>query len=417
MKKFIKFFILLLLANAIILTSCHKVEPAPALDLLAMTAGGVELAGATPATGVSIDVPIKAIFNAPVTEATVTVDNIILTAKGITDSDVALDFTVSGDTIIIVPVSGSLLRGMKYSLALSNLSSGIGDPYELTISFTTEGIGLSTCPQYEKQVLYVPFDNGIEDVTGNATTGYANVADTTDRFGNKNAAIKFAGAETAGEGDIIELEGTNLISPSITISVWIKADLADYPDGGNRPVFGLDVQKGYALELQANLEYIKYFTNHVVNPDPMNHIFAVDWADGTLDQSYIVDDVDYTSNGGKVADLMADKWSQFVLTFDASTSTKRIYINNTKIFEKVTYDDTEWNLVDMAIDTTIDESLRDGDKLALGCFCSRECSIESWANYSSAANTFVGLMDDLRIWNVALAPSEVSTLYNSEKPE
>jgi len=417
MKKSINLFSLFFLASAIILTSCHKEEPAPALDLLTMTAGGVELAGATPATGVSIDVPIKAVFNASVTEATVTSDNIILTAKGITDNDVALDFTVSGDTIIIVPVSGSLLRGMKYSLSLSNLSSGSGDPYELTITFTTEGIGLSTCPQYDQQILYIPFDNGVTDVTGNATTGYEKVADTTDRFGNENAAASFRGAAAAGEGDIVEIEGTDLISPSMTISVWIKANLADYPAEGNRPVIGLDVEKGYALEIQENLGFIKYFTNHVVNPDPMNHIFAVNWADGAIDDGYVVDDVDYTNSGGKVADLMADKWSHFVLTFDASTSTKRIYINSTKIYEKVTFDDTEWNLVDMAIDNTIDESLRDGDKLALGYFCSRGCSIESWANYNNATNTFLGLMDDLRIWNVALAPSEVATLYNSEKSE
>lgn len=421
MKKSMKFFCLLFLAHALFYVSCSKKETTPSLDLISMSAGNIEIDGVTPASNVGINEPIKAVFNTPVTKTSATADNIKLTAKGITDSDVNLNITVSGDTVIIMPSSGNLIRGMKYSLSLSNLSSGSGDPYQLTITFSTEGIGISTCPQYDKQVLYLQFDGNITDLTGNATKNFEQVAYTKDRFGNDNAAADFRGASAAGKGDIVELTGDKFISPSMTISFWIKVNVADLANS-NASVFGLDVERGYALELEQNLQFMKYFTDHIVNPDPKGHQTGVQWADGSWDGGYVTDAGDFTQSGGQLPGLMgSNQWDQIVMTFDASTRTKRIYVNGTKIFEVViSADDPEWALSDMAIATSQDgnpiSGERDGDKLALGYFCSRGNGFEGWADYASATNTFKGQMDDFRIWTVALAPSEVTTLYNSEKP-
>jgi len=55
------------------------------------------------------------------------------------------------------------------------------------------------------------------------------------------------------------------------------------------------------------------------------------------------------------------------------------------------------------------------NKLALGYFASRDNTNPDWAKYPNAASTFKGYMDDLRLFNVALSASEVSSLYTAEK--
>jgi hypothetical protein len=176
---------------------------------------------------------------------------------------------------------------------------------------------------------------------------------------------------------------------------------------GNKPLLGLAANNGYFIEIgdgETNPNWLKLTTNHTVNPDPQNHVFATSWGDFST-----------TTDEKPVSDLTKTGWHHLVLTNDASTYMKTTYFDGVKIKELHQLDETnnEWNLKDMLLNSTLTGV--DG-KLALGYFASKANTNPDWALYSTATSTFKGQMDDLRIFNKALSASEVTTLYTAEKP-
>ncbi len=57
------------------------------------------------------------------------------------------------------------------------------------------------------QVLYIPFNGTVADITGNATVTSQQLSFVTDRFGVLSYAGYFNGATAGGTGDVVEISG------------------------------------------------------------------------------------------------------------------------------------------------------------------------------------------------------------------
>lgn len=410
--KFLFSRLLAMMFVAVVIVSCDDDDGGPAqeppkpFELASALVGAKDLNGATFATDVAISDNITLVFTDSVDAATATSTNIILTQG---ENEVETSITVVGLTITIDPVE-DLVSGTKYEF---EVTSGVTSKREvafegLSTSFTTTGIGIDTAPQTAAQTLYVQFNGDIVDVLGNATVEFEQVEFTTDRYGNADGAVNFTGATEAGNGDLVELAGDQsiFINPSMSYSIWFKIDPANYVAPGNKPMFGLAAERGYFLEIgdgETAPGWLKFATNHIVEPDPMNHVQAVSWGDFGA-----------TDGGQPVTELMTDVWHHLVMTYNSDTYEKTIYLDGV-VIRKWTLLDTvgdEWNLKDITLNTGEGVDA----KLALGYFASRDHTATGWVNYATATSTFVGAMDDLRIWNDALTTTEVTALYNSEKP-
>lgn len=417
MKKLLSMLILMGFAISIVsLSGCKKDEDDSIADfnLTSLKCGNLDLDGATSATDVPVDQPIIAVFSTNISEASV--EEAVALSRGTNGKPYT--YTVDGKTLTI-NATGGLLSGASYVLDLANtLKSTEGASYAgISVSFLTMGVGIDTPPQKEFQTMYVQFNGGVSDLIGMATTNFEQVSYTTDRFGNANGAASFAGAASAGTGDIIELSGDDLISPSMTISTWFKTNSADYT--GSRVMFGLATERGYFMELGGDaIAWMKLATSHKIDPDPNNHYFGTAWTDPNGDGG-VGGQVLYDYEGS-ISDLVVDKWTHLVMTFDASTSVKTIFIDGVKIMQvDLNLDTEEWYLADLGYANKMDGT---GDAvdgidpvLSLGYLCSRANTATSWSNYATAENTYKGELDDFRLFNKALTESEVLTLYNLEK--
>ena len=386
------------------LVAC-KEDEAPELTVQTMTAGSADLNGSTSATNVATNSPIVVTFSTDVDASTATDANISL-IRTFDNSQVTKTMVVSANTVTITPTA-NFNEGDQYKVSITNglKSTGGKSLTALDRTFGTVGIGLGTAPQSSTQTLYVQFNGTIVDLTGNATKASEKVAFTNDRFGKANGAAQFRGATTAGSGDLVELSGTKFISPSMTLSVWFYINQTDYVAPGNKPMLGLAGNNGYFIEIgdgPTSPNWLKPATNHMVSPDPQNHVYATSWGDFST-----------TTAGGPVSALTTTGWHQLVFTYDNATYLKTTYFDGVKVKELNLLDavNNEWNLKDMKLNALAGV---DG-KLALGYFASKANTNPDWAIFANATNTFKGSMDDLRIFTKALSATEVTALYTAEK--
>ncbi len=274
-------------------------------------------------------------------------------------------------------------------------------------------------PQSSAQVLHLGLNGSANANVGTVAVESSNVTWTTDRHGNANSAAYFAGG-AAGAGQIIRYSGGNFVNPSTTISVWYKID--GTPWAGSKFLFGCAANLGYFLEMADNQGWCKFATSHALSPDPNNHNFGTAWTDPNGDgQTNETVTFDYLAGNGNptMAEVMGGSgWHQMVMTYDAVSGMKTIYVDNRKLMAvNLKGGSDEWKMSDLAIATMGDNDVANTGyitDLVLGYLAAPGTTNPDWANYSNATNTFVGAMDDFRIWNVALTESEVATLYDYE---
>ncbi len=429
MMKKVKLFLNVLLTMAFlslvtaVIVSCSDDDDPVDLTLATLTAGTYDLNGATSPTDVPVDAEITATFSDNIDAATATDANIVL-SREFDGSEVQKTIAVSGNTVTIIP-SADLFAGDQYNIAFNiGLQSTAGKPMSaVTRTFATPGIGIGTAPKSSSQVLYLQFNGTIEDATANTTTVSEQVGYTDDRFGNANSAANFRGATAAGNGDIVELSGDELINANTTFSVWFKIDAADYDDpNGSRTMFGLAALHGYFFEVgSGGVDWMKFPTNHkVAEAGTPDHNFGTAWTDFINGGSPVAGQLLYNYSGA-ISSLVADgEWHHMALTYDATTSLKTFFIDGVKIMQAdIDSNTTEWLLKEMALADKDDSNtaLTGIDaKLALGFGASKANTNPDWMNYSTATNTYKGAMDDFRMFDTALTESEVQALFNAEKP-
>lgn len=406
MKKSFLFIGMLAFAIIPLMTSCEK-DPG-ALKVVSVLSGTTDLAGVTAADDVDVDEDIVITFNKAVAE-TLVENAITLTAAS------EVDITIAVDGKVVTLSHGTFDPGTTYTLTIANSlkAEDDGEFEEFTISFKTYGKGIVTPPQSTHLVAYWLFDGNTDPYVGSFTTAYEKVSYTADREGFTSSALSFGGAETAGTGDLVEINyAAGLISPSMTVSLWFKVDIADFEN--SRLMFGLGVERGYFMELgSGGIDWMKFATSHKLDPDPSLHYYGTAWTDPNGDGS-IGGQTLYDYNGS-ISDMVGDgDWHQLIMTFDAATSIKTIYVDATMLMQvDLDLDATEWVLKGMEVNERDATGLV--KNLALGFGCSKTSTATGWMDYTTATNTYKGLMDDFRIFDIALTSTEVTTLYNAEK--
>ncbi|MDF1546822.1 MAG: Ig-like domain-containing protein [Bacteroidales bacterium] len=397
---------------AVIFTSCKKDDDPIQLTLVSATAGDVSINEAAPPTNVPVNAVIVATFSTNVDQLTATAANITLT-RGFDDADVQIGIAVAGKVVTITP-DEQLYGGASYTISFgAGLLSTDGLPLTtLSRAFTTIGTFVPS-----GQLAYFSFEDNANDMVGNhdpLPSGIIGITYVTSRKTEAGKAANFTGAT---DKSIIEIpNAADLINPSTTYSIWFKVATADFAGGGSRILFGLAVERGFFMEIAENFAWFKLATSHLVDPDPMNHIFGTAWTDpngdGNMDPPVLYD------YSGSISTLIADKWSHLVMTYDATTSIKTIFIDGSKVMQiDLNAETTEWYLTDFSIADHDGVGAITGidPVLTLGYFCSRANTATGWADYSTATNTFKGQIDDFRVFNKSLTEIEVGLLYNSEK--
>lgn len=372
----------------------------------------VDLNATTSGADVPLDAKIEIAFSKSIDASTATTGNINITAG----SDmVDADINTSGSTVTLTPKE-DLKRGTNYTL---NISNGVtaedgGKIAALTRTFKTAGRSEVDPPQAENLVAYWNLDGTADASVGGFETVFDQVSYDEDRFGFMGGAAKFGGATEPGNGDIIEIKADPaFMTPSRTISFWFKADGADYEDI-NRFVIGQAFEKGFFVETGGSLNWLKFATSHKLKDIDG---YATNWFDAINGGGADIEEggVLRYNFEGDVSEFLNNKWANVIMTYDATTGVKIAYINGVKMREEATQNSDEWPMIDMAINESGVEDIINTN-LTFGYAASRDNAATDWANYQTATNTFKGLLDDIRIFSVALSETEAKALYDAEKP-
>jgi hypothetical protein len=404
-----------LLASLVLIQSCGSDDDngPKNITLKSLTAGDLDLNAATSPNSVPLDAPIVAIFNTEVDEATATAANIKL-VRDYDDAEIELDIDVEDKTVTISPTE-DLGAGSLYILSVNNLKSDGGKTLSaLERNFTTAG---TFAPA--GVIAHFTFENSAEDVVDGYDPAATDVVDITFVDSRKAAAGKAASFN--GTTSIIEIPNADefMENNDFTLSLWLKAT---YTENKGHFVLGLAGAKGFQFEIFDDWNAMKITTQYKQGDGTTDSEDA--WYPGngeTKDnggwKGWTVNK-DVSSSNGVGDTYFKDKWAHLVLTYDATTKVNSMYINGELVKQ---HDFNLWGVGEKKATITgvAYAGNPNGNKLALGFIQGRENRIlaDEWADYSIAANKhFKGLLDDVRIFSVPVSQTEVTLMYNSEKP-
>ena len=405
----------LLLAGAmVVFSSCKKDEDPSQVTVSSVKSGTQELAGSTSADKVSVSSNIVVTFNKAVNALTAA--DFSLTPAGGT----AATLVVSGSgTAFTLDPSGDLLTGTSYTLAIKNTVKGTdgGTFPGQSITFKTDGLSNVTPPQATHQLAYFGFNKTVNSSVGTWTVENVSSTYATDRGGFANSAVAFNGTT-----DIIEVaNGAALFGSSSTWSFWVWADTTS---GHGLFCMGINGFKGSQIEIDGKCNTIKNAASFITaSGDATAEDIWFNGEGATKDnggwQGWNFN-TDLRPTGG-LKTAMAMKWVQVVYTYDAATRLRTFYLNGVKMMQT---DFNLWPAGDAKL-TVSGQKAYDGPapefstKFAFGFAKDRSAGLwasEPWGDYNQpGANHFKGRLDDVRFFDVALTPAEITTLYNAEK--
>jgi hypothetical protein len=407
--------LLLVMVIAITLTNCGNDDDPAALSLSSLTAGSIDLNGATSPNNVPTDASITATFSSNVDAETATESNITLT-RDYDDAMMPLDIDVSGSTVTITPVD-ELGSGTLYILKFSGLESTSGGAMSGVIerNFTTAG---AFSPA--GVVAHFTFENSTNDVVGDYDPTVDDVVNITYVDSRSAAAGKAASFD--GDASIIEVPNADdfMSYGDFAVSFWVKADGTK----AGHFVFGLGAWKGFQFELASAWDAAKAAIQYEQGDGTMDSEDS--WFPGngqTKDnggwQGWTFHK-DVTASGGVGETYFKSKWAHVVITYNAASKINTMYINGEKVKE---HDFNLWP-TDSKKKTVVGVGYAGndapGNEMAFGFIQARENRIitDTWADYAhaDATNHFKGQLDDFRVFNHSLTSTEVLLMYNSEKP-
>ncbi|MBK9730054.1 MAG: Ig-like domain-containing protein [Chitinophagaceae bacterium] len=404
---------------AILVQSCKKDEPV-ALTLSSLTAGGVDLNGASSATGVPTDAAITASFSTAVDASTANTTNITLT-RDYDNVSVDLTITTSGSTVTITP-NDDLASGALYALSINNLKSTEGEVLSSAINRTYTTVG-TFAPS--GAVAYWNFEDGsVNDLTG----AYAATENTDVTFAASKSTVLGQAAYFNGKTTYIEYPGgpTLMNTDNFTLSFWVRAESAGHVDASGNPkgnfVLGTGFFKGFQFEIPGDYAWCKmaaqYDCGTLTEGDDI--FFPGDGL--TKDNGGwqgCIFNKDLTGSGG-VAALLKDTWANVVVMYDAAGKVGSMYINGELMkaqdFDLWPVPSNKLNCVGLKFDPLATDV---GQGFVFGFAEDKSSALfsgEPWGNVNSPdSNHFQGWLDDVRVYHRVLTQDEITLMYNSSK--
>jgi hypothetical protein len=407
-----------------VLVSCDDDDPPAELQLTALTAGSIDLNGATSPTNVPANATFSATFSTELDATTVTSSNITLTRDY---DDAVLDIAVSatGSTVTITPAE-ALGSGTLYIL---DFGTGLTSTADKTLtsavsrSFTTEG---TFSPA--GVLAHWTFEDSPDDVVGDFDPEASGVVAITYAE-SRNAAAGQA-AVFDGDASIIEIpNGDDLMTTdNFTLSFWMKTNSEGHVNENGDPagyfVLGLGAFYGFQFEVTADFSSCKLAAQYDLGDGtsasedlwfPGN---GEDKDNGGWQGWDFVKDL--TGSGG-VAGLIQDKWTHVVCVYDAASKKGTMYINGEKMksqdFNLWPDGDKKKGVVGLKFAGVAPEVV---NELAFGFIQSRAGTLwdaEPWGGYEiPTANHYKGMLDDIRVFHSVVTEQEALLMYNSEKP-
>lgn len=234
------------------------------------------------------------------------------------------------------------------------------------------------------------FDEGqgtaINDFSGNSNDGTlqaghpfwgAGTADwVTDRYGNTAKALHF------DEGANVEIPYSTALNPTeMTISLWLKGDVVD-PIWANNYMVSMNRWNGYKLQLQS-----------------VNKVFLTVKADVEG-----ADDPAFYDRDNESPTLNQDEWYHATVTFGGGEMV--FYINGVEVKRWDNTPGTAISIADVGVNLTIGQDLPTG----------QYTEIEGDDFYVNWGGYFIGALDEVRMFNKVLSATQVSSIYELEKP-
>ena len=413
--------LLIVVALLVGITSCKKSSSTTtAFGLSSLKAGAIDLNAAIPPTNVPTNPTITAVFSLAINATTVTSSTISL-VQGYDTTNMVITVTVTGATITIVP-STVLAGGAVYSLKFkAGITSTDGQAVgAFTRSFTTIGTFVPT-----GVIAYWNFEGNANDQVGTfSPLSSANVIDMAwapSRSGAAGQAAVFNGTTS-----LIEIPNGDVLatSPDFSLTFWIKEDST-----GKHDQFTMGVSAWYGFQFEINnngnggLGECKLAAQYSLSngtstsqdlwfngADTNSTLYNGGWKGWTYCR-------DLTSHSGTgVNGLLAGKWANVACTYDHSTKIGTIYING------VIMKTQDFNLYGDPLDLATGLKFAGNatnNSFVFGFIQDKvnPTVTDSWAQYSDPANNHLkGMLDDVRIFHKTLTATEVTLMYNSEKP-
>ena len=215
----------------------------------------------------------------------------------------------------------------------------------------------------QNPIAYYPFNNNTIDLSGNNNNGTISggVTATTDRFGNPCGALNFNG--TDGYIEVPNSSSLQSIDKVFSVAVWFKIQ---YVPGANGFRWLTIICKGGILKESPENPQYRFQTFQSNNQSTIS-----------INTDFTEFDKDFRSHI-----LEYDKWNFYVMVYDGKDV--NCYLNNNII----------WSF-------PYKKSLHvNDDPLHIG------------KDIPGSIEHFIGAMDDLRIYDVALSENKISELYN-----
>lgn len=397
------------LALTVGLSSCKKDEAKTTFAISSMTAGGVDINGATtvntvPANAASIVIK----YNLDVNTATVTADKFTLT-RNYDGAIIAIAPTVVGSTVT-VNINEALGNGALYTFAVkAGIAATDGQSLgAVTRSFTTVGTFVPA-----GMFAYWNFNGNSKDSVGGFNPGANSVIDITYVDSYKASAGK--AAKFNGTTSLIRIPNGDQLDDAtdFTISWWMWADSTKH---GNF-VFGLAGWYGFQFEIFGDFKGCKLAAQYKYEDGTSGSEDLWFPADGNLGWQGWTYCRDLQGQGG-LPFLIASKWANVVCRYNATTKVGTMYINGEKMKEQ---DFNLWPDGDKKRTVTgLKYAGNAGNNTFVFGFIQDKDDPtipDDWANYSITTNNhFKGMLDDVRIFHKALTEQEIQLMYASEKP-
>lgn len=412
-KHLLTSLLLFAAAFSLMLTSCKK-DPEP-LALASLTAGTIDLNGATSPSNVPVNPTIVATFNVEVDAATANATNITM-IQDYDDAPIALTITASGKSITIVP-QANLGTGTLYQLSFGAGLKSVDDlaitPLQRT--FTTEGFFAPA-----GAVAHFTFEDNANDVIGAWDPVAADIIDITYTASRKASAGK--AATFNGTTSLIEIPNGDLLmnTNSFSIAFWVKTNSTGKTNG--HYVMGLAGWNGIQYEIFGGYDGSKFAIQyqHATGTAAEDMWFPVEAKYNNLPPDQAWQGWTYAKSL-TAAEMMAklkDNWLHVVYTYDAPTKVGTLYFDGVRM---KSFDFNLWPVGDAKRGVTGLKyaGIAADKKWALGFIQGRNNRTisDDWADYANPANNhFKGQLDDIRIWHKAIKENEVLLMYNSEKP-